>query len=184
MIFKRNKTIMKTRILLSLITILLIQNVIGQKVGIGNTNPQYELDVTGSSASDNQVSIIPLWQGASAYVMSNTTGQDLSNCESAIDPTIYSPDGNIEVKLVIRIRSTTATTNNFQLRAHNGTTESYPILFTDAWVYSTPQSGIIAISPWKSWAADTTPLEIHLFGWVDTGVTEFFSAYLMIRPKR
>ncbi|MEP7164242.1 MAG: hypothetical protein ABI741_06090 [Ferruginibacter sp.] len=175
---------MKTRILLPFILFLLFQNAVAQKVGIGNPNPQYELDVNGNSASNNQVSIIPLWQGGSTYAMSNTLGQDLSNCHAAIDPTLYSTDGNIEVKLVIRITATTATINNFQLRAHNGSVETYPILFSDAWSYSNPQSGIIAISPWKSWAAGTIPLEIHLFGWVDAGTTDFVSAYLMIRPKR
>ena len=175
---------MKIKILLSLMALLLIKNLSAQKVGINNPTPQYELDVNGNSASNNQVSIIPLWQGGSAYVMANTTGQDLSNCHSAIDPTLYSTNGNIEVKLVVRITTTTATLNNFQLRTHNGTLETFPILFSDAWSYSNPQTGIIAISPWKSWAAGTVPLEIHLFGWVDAGQTEFVSAYLMVRPKR
>lgn len=175
---------MKAIAILLITTTLVFQNAVGQKVGIGNPNPQYELDVNGNSASNNQVSVIPLWQGGSTYVMSNTTGQDLSNCHSAIDPTLYSANGNIEVKLVIRITATTATLNNFQLRAHNGSIETYPILFTDAWSYSNPQSGVIAISPWKSWSAGIIPLEIHLFGWVDAGTTDFVSAYLMIRPKR
>lgn len=174
---------MKNKIL-TFILIFLFQTATAQKVGIGNNNPQYELDVTGNSASNNQVSIIPLWQGGSTYVMINTMGQDLSNCQSAIDPTLYSADGNIEVKLVIRITSSTATVNNFQLRAHNGITETFPILFTDAWSYTNPQSGIIAISPWKSWQAGLLPLQLHLFGWVDAGATNFVSAYLVIRPKR
>lgn len=175
---------MKTRIVLVLAAMFFVQANFAQKVGIGNPNPQYELDVNGNSASNNQVSIIPLWQAGSAYVMSNTSGQDLSNCESAIDPVLYSNDGNIEVKLVIRVSSTTATTNNFQLRAHNGTLENYPIVFSDAWVYTNTQSGLVVTSPWKSWAAGLTPLEIHLFGWVDAGSTNFVSAYLMVRPKR
>lgn len=175
---------MKNRILIWLITILLIQNLSAQKVGIGNPNPQYELDINGNSASNNQVSVIPLWQGGSAYSMFNTTGQDLSNCEAAIDPTLYNSDGNIEVKLVIRITSSTAAVNNFQLRSHNGIIQSFPIVFSDAWTFTNPQSGIIAISPWKSWAAGTIPQEVHLFGWVDAGTTNFNSAYLMIRPKR
>ncbi len=175
---------MKTRILLSLLGILLAQINFAQKVGIGNPNPQYELDVNGNSASNNQVSIIPLWQAGSAYVMSNTSGQDLSNCQSAIDPTLYTSDGNIEVKVVIRITSTSASVNNFQLRAHNGIAETFPIVFSDAWVYTNTQTGIVAVSPWKSWAAGTTPLETHLFGWVDAGSTNFVSAYLMVRPKR
>ncbi len=175
---------MKKKILLPLISFLLFQNAIGQKVGIGNPNPQYELDVNGNSASNNQVSVIPLWQGGSAYAMFNTSGQDLSNCEAAIDPLLYSADGNIEVKLVIRITSSTAVVNKFQLRTHNGITQTFPIVFSDAWTSVNPQSGIIMTSPWKSWSAGTTPQEVHLFGWVDIGTTNFNSAYLMIRPKR
>ncbi|MEO6490629.1 MAG: hypothetical protein ABIO04_11870 [Ferruginibacter sp.] len=174
---------MKLQILIILL-IVTVNSASAQKVGINNPNPQYELDVTGNSASNNQVSIIPLWQGGSEYVMANTAGQDLSNCQTAIDPTLYSTDGNIEIKLVVRITSSTATVINFQLRAHNGLTESFPIVFSDAWSYTNPQSGIIAISPWKSWSAGTTPLQLHLFGWVDAGSANFVSAYIVIRPKR
>ena len=155
-----------------------------QKVGVNNSNPQYDLDVKGFSASSNQVTVIPLWQNGASYVMLNISGADLNNCESAIDPTIFSADGNIEVRLVIRIQSTSANINNFQLRAHNGVTESYPIINSDAWVYYTTQTGYVAISPWKLWAAGTVPQEVHLYGWVDTGSTNFVSAYLMVRPRR
>lgn len=175
---------MKHILFFSLLFILSAHPAFSQKVGIGNPNPQYELDVNGNSAANNQVSIIPLWQGGSEYVMNNTFGQDLSNCHTAIDPTLYSQDGNIEVKLIIRITGTTATANNFQLRGHNGLIESFPIVFSDSWSYSNPQTGIIAISPWKSWAAGTIPQEVHLFGWVDAGSTNFISAYLVIRPKQ
>ncbi len=155
-----------------------------QKVGINKPDPQYELDVNGFSASANQISIIPLWQNGVPYSMSNTDGIDLSNCESALIPTAYSSDGNIEVKLVIRIQSTSATTNNFQLRAHNGTTESYPILFSDNWNFQSAQTGFVAQSPWKQWSAGTSAQEIHLHGWVNSGTTNFTSAYLMVRPRR
>lgn len=168
----------------TLIIVCFAGMVSAQKVGINNANPQYDLDVNGYAASSNQVAIIPLWQNGVAYVMSNTTGADLNNCESAIDPSIFSSDGNIDVRLVIRIQSTTAITNNFQLRAHNGNAESYPIIFSDAWFYHATQSGMIAISPWKQWNAGTIPQELHLNGWVDSGSTSIVSAYLMVRPRR
>jgi hypothetical protein len=155
-----------------------------QNVGVDIENPAYKLDVNGYSGSDNQVSIIPLWQAGNNYTMSNTSGSDLFNCESAIDPTAYDANGDIEVKLVIRITSTSAGTNNFQLRTHDGTDESYPIVSSDGWVFSNTQSGVVAVSPWKDWSAGTNFHELHLFGWVDAGSTNFNSAYLMVRPNR
>ncbi|NND31104.1 MAG: hypothetical protein HKN76_00845 [Saprospiraceae bacterium] len=143
-----------------------------------------QLEVVGYSASDNQISMIPLWQSGSNAVMNNTSGADLTNCESGLDPTAYDLQGNIEVKLVIRITSTSAGTNNFQLRTHDGTTESFPIVNTDNWTFSSTQSGLVAVSQWKDFAAGTNPTEIHLYGWVDAGSTNFNSPYLMVRPNR
>lgn len=164
--------------------VLLSYNLQAQNVGVDKENPDYKLDVNGYSGSDNQVSIIPLWQAGSNYAMGNTSGSDLSNCESALDPTIYDGTGDIEVKLVIRISSSTAGETNFQLRAHDGVTESYPIVNSDSWNFSNTQSGMVAVSPWKDWAAGTNLHELHLFGWVNFGVTNINSAYLMIRPNR
>ena len=155
-----------------------------QNVGIGIDNPAYKLDIDGNSAANNQVSIVPLWQAGSNYSMNNTSGSDLSNCESALIPTAYDAQGNIEVRLVIRITSTSAGANNFQLRTHDGTTQKFPIVNTDNWTFSSTQSGLIATSPWKDFAAGTNFQEVHLFGWVDAGSTNFNSAYLMIRPNR
>lgn len=167
-----------------LLSLCFVITLYGQNVGIGTTTPNYKLDVNGNSASDNQVSIIPLWQAGSNYTMSNTTGADLSNCETGIIPTAYHTNGDIEVQLVIRITSSSASTNNFQLRTHDGTTQSFPIVNTDSWTFSTTQSGMVAVSGWKDWAAGTNFHEVHLFGWVDAGSTNFNSAYLMIRPNR
>lgn len=175
---------MRSGNLIAIIIILLAQSTSAQKVGIGNSNPQYDLDINGFSASDNQVSIIPLRQSGAFYTMSNTSGADLANCESGLDPLIYNTTGDIEVKLVIRITSTSAGTNNFQLRAHNGTTEFFPIVSSDSWTFASTQTGAVAVSPWKSWSAGTAALEIHLYGWVDAGSTNISSAYLLIRPKR
>lgn len=144
----------------------------------------YRLDVRDYSASTNQVSTISLWQAGSGYVMGNTSGQDLSNCEAGIDPTVYNPAGNIDVKLVIRITNTTAANNNFQLRTHDGTTQTFPIVSTDAWTFAATQTGFVAVSPWKNWAAGTNFAELHLFGWVSSGSTTFNSAYLLVRPHQ
>ena len=71
---------------------------------------------------------------------------------------------------------------NFQLRTHDGLTEAFPIVNTDGWIFSPLQTGFIAVSLWKDWAAGT---KLHLFGWlVDPGSTNFNSVYLMVRPNR
>ncbi len=180
---KINKVVMFRSFLF--ITVLCLSfNTQAQNVGVDKEDPMYKLDVNGYSGSDNQISIIPLWQAGSNFTMSNTSGSDLSNCESGLDPTIYDMAGNVEVKLVIRITSTTAGTNNFQLRTHDGITQGFPIVNSDGWTFSNTQSGIVAASPWKDWSAGTNFQEIHLFGWVDAGSTNFNSAYLMLRPNR
>ena len=165
-------------------SLLITHSICAQNVGIDKEDPAYKLDVNGYSGSDNQITTLPLWQAGSNYSMNNTSGADLSNCETGLDPTDYAADGNLEVKLVIRITSTSAGANNFQLRTHDGTTQSFPIVNTDTWTFAPTQTGFVAISPWKDWSAGVNFQEVHLFGWVDAGSTNFNSAYLMIRPDR
>lgn len=136
-----------------------------------------------SLINEKAVTTIPLWQAGSSYNMSNTSGADLSNCETGMDPTKFDEDGDLQVALVIRITSTSAGTTNFQLRAHDGTTEIYPIVNTDSWTYTSTQYGLVATSEWKDFLAGTNAHQLHLFGWVDSGATNFNSAYLMVRPK-
>lgn len=128
------------------------------------------------------ISSIPLWQAGAPYVMNNLPGQDLVNCESGLIPTVYAPDGELQVKLVVRVSANSAGSSNFQIRAHNGTTEVFPIVFGDM-TWTAVQTGWIAESDWKDFSAGLTPWEVHLFGWVDSGATEFTSAYLLIQPK-
>lgn len=161
----------------------LVVSLHAQNVGIGTTNPDFKLDTRGYSASTNQVSIIPLWQAGSAYVMNNTSGQDLSNCEAGFEPSVYDDSGHVDVKLIVRITGTSAGTNNFQLRAHDGTNEDYPI-DNNGWTFASTETGLIATSPWKYWNAGTNAFEIHLFGWVSGGSTDFNSAYLLVRPHQ
>jgi hypothetical protein len=132
----------------------------------------------------SMVSTIHLWQG-SEYVMSNTSGQDLSNCESGLIPTVYASDGAIDVKLVIRLTSSTAATNNFQLGTYVGSSsESFPIVNTDTWTWTASHTGWVVESEWKSYAAGTTPMEVHLYGWNSGGDTKFNSVYLLVRPHQ
>ncbi len=136
-----------------------------------------------SKKQESKLSIIPLWQDI-AYNMTNTSGQDLSNCESALIPTLYASDGDLDVKLVIRTTSSSGTIN-FQLRTHNGTTETYPIVNTDSWTSTSVQTGCVHESEWKNFNAGTTPCEVHLHGWVSSGGSaDFPSAYLVVRAHQ
>lgn len=177
------KSITMLRCILICSLFILSNSLLAQNVGVDIVDPNYKLDVNGYSGSDNQVSIIPLWNGSN-YNMNNTSGSDLSNCESGLDPAIYDANGDIEVKLVVRLTSSSAGTINFQLRTHDGTTESFPIVNSDSWTFSNTQTGLVAISPWKDWAAGTNFQEVHLFGWVDFGNANFNNCYLMVRPNR
>ncbi len=151
-------------------------------VGIGTSSPSSKLDVRGFAAATNMVSVIPLWQAGSGYNMTNSSGQDLSNCESGFEPSLYEQNGNVQVKLVIRVTSASGD-NNFQLRAHDNTSEVYPIVNSDIWTWTATQTGWIAESEWKNWNAGTNAWEIHLYGWTN-GNANFNSAYLMIRPQQ
>ncbi|PNQ72773.1 hypothetical protein C1T31_09690 [Hanstruepera neustonica] len=150
----------------------------------GAANQILQTDGAGnvSWVNNNPISLIPLFSNGS-YGMANTTGQDLANMDTALEPTIYNATGNIEVKLVVRY-SVINGANNLQLRAHDGTTETFPIVNTDTWTFAGTQNGGVATSEWKTWNAGTNAHEIHLFGW-----SAFFSsmnivsAYLLVRSQ-
>ncbi|MBI4646697.1 MAG: hypothetical protein HY738_08945 [Bacteroidia bacterium] len=148
----------------------------------GSDGQVLKTDGSGNLSWSSIVYTIPLWQD-DLYLMNNTSGQDLSNCESGFEPAIIDPDGQVQVKLIIRAPSVTSGTTNFQLRAHNGTIQSYPILNTDSWTVAATQTGKVFTSPWKDWDAGSVAWEIHLNGWVSDNNCQFNSAYLLVRPK-
>jgi len=150
-------------------------------VGIGTSTPAMKLDVRGFAAATNLISVIPLWQGSN-YNMTNSSGQDLSNCESGIEPSLYEPNAKLQVKLVIRVTSASGN-NNFQLRAHDNSNEAYPIVSADSWTWNGVQTGWIVESEWKNWNASVNAWELHLFGWTN-GNANFNSAYLLVRPQQ
>ena len=131
------------------------------------------------------MSVIPLFQGGSTFTI-NTVGTnavDLLNCESALVPTVYEPMGNIEVKLVVRVVASTAGAIDFQLRAHNGTSEMFPIVPGDMSSQAV-QVGSVFQSTWKDFAAGTSLYQLNLMGVVDANSASFNSAYLLVRPDQ
>ncbi len=167
-------------------------------LSLGSINTHSDVDTSTSTPTNGQmlswngsnwtpsnnkyVSSINLWS-SNSYTMNTTSGSDLSNIEAALEPSIYNSSGNIEVKLVIRYSANTATTTNFQLRTHDGTTETYPITNTDSWAWATTQTGGVISSEWKSWSAGTNAQEIHLFGWVDTNSITITNVQLLVRSQ-
>ncbi|MGS2726957.1 hypothetical protein ACU8DI_10145 [Psychroserpens sp. BH13MA-6] len=130
----------------------------------------------------NPVSVIPLFSGSSENLPS-LSGADVPNMDGALEPAIYNATGNIEIKLVIRYINATGT-NNLQLRVHDGTTETFPIVFGDAWTYSSTQTGGVATSPWKTFNAGTNAHEVHVHGWSNFGAgMTIVNAYLLVRSQ-
>ncbi|MCD4793918.1 MAG: hypothetical protein K8R54_11830 [Bacteroidales bacterium] len=163
-------------------------------VGIGTVSPNMELSVAGDATARNYFSVIPLWQSGSVYDVTNTTLQDLSNCDSGIEPSVYESNGNIEVKLVIRLTEANGNGNEFQLKAQywNGSSvvSVIPVSNSDSWTWGqtngTPYRAVVT-SEWKTWSAGTNAWEIHLNGKKSSdggGSLKFNSAYLLVRPAQ
>ncbi len=109
--------------------------------------------------------------------MSNTSGQDLSNCEAGFVPTTISSTGNVQVKVVIMVASASGT-NNFQL--HSG--GAFPITSADTWTWTATSGGRYVVeSEWKTWNAGKTPRELHLYGWQSGGGCNFTNAYVLVK---
>lgn len=163
-------------------------------IGIGTSTPAMKLDVRGFASAVNMISIVPLWQAGSEYIVGNTSFQDFSNCEAGFEPSLYEQNGNIEVKLVINLTSSIGTGNEFQLTAQywNGSSDVYvtPISNADAWTWgqtsNSPYKAVVT-SEWKNWNTGTNAWQLHLNGKksTDTGSElKFNSAYLLVRAKQ
>lgn len=118
--------------------------------------------------------------------MTNSSGQDVPGYDGALEPIFFNPQGFLEVKLVVRYSDIQGNVK-FQLRAHNNTTETYPIIHSDFGTYATTQNGGVATSDWVEWNAGTSAYEIHLFSWISNYNPGDFvtieSAYLLVRSK-
>ena len=158
---------------------------LSDSVGIGTSSPSGKTDVRGYMAANNFFTIIPLWKGTT-YTINNNSAADVPNCETGIIPGLFEKNGNLQVKLIIRATSKSGTNNNFQLRVHNGTNESYPIVNTDTWTWGSTGGGETVTSPWKDWNAGTSPYEIHLNAWAQNSgdYVTINAVYLVVRSKQ
>lgn len=119
-----------------------------------------------------------------SYVLSNTVVADIPYYETSFIPGLYNSLGNVQVKVIIRYTGTPVGTNQFRLRAHNGTTQTFPVTFADTWTTNTTQNGGVIQSQWKNWSAGIVPLELHLQGLTSSGGTmNVQSAYILIKSQ-
>ncbi len=116
--------------------------------------------------------------------VSNTSGADVAGYDAAIEPIFFNKNGQLQIKLIVRYSAINGIVN-FQLRAHDNLTETYPIKNTDFSIFAATQTGGVATSDWKNWDAGTNAQEIHLFAWVNNGgdYVSIESAYLYIRSQ-
>ncbi len=154
------------------------------RVGIGTSTPSEDLDIRGYIGAENNFTVIPLYKG-NVLTINNNTQTDVANCESGINPTTFEANGNLQVKMIIRATDRSGN-NYFQLRTHNGTTQTYPIVSTDSWTWAWTGGGETVTSPWKDWNAGTTPYELHLNAYSQNSgdYVNINAAYLVIRAKQ
>ncbi len=156
----------------------------GDKVGIGTNTPNADIDIIGYLSALNNFTVIPLWKGLT-YTINNNSPADVPDCESGIIPELFGLNGNIQVKMIIRATARSGI-NHFQLRAHNGISEIYPIITGDSWTWAYTGGGETVTSPWKDWNAGTTPFEIHLNAWSENSgdYVTINAVYIVIREKQ
>ena len=156
----------------------------------GTVDQIMQTDANGSVTwvdNVNPVSSIPIFSSGTYNMDHGTGGMDLTIMNSSIEPSIYETNGNIQVKLVIRYLNALGT-NNFQLRAHDGITQSFPITNASGWTFASTQTGGVATSDWVSWNAGTNAHEIYVFGWNNTNnpasdSIDIVNAYLLVRSQ-
>lgn len=165
--------------------------IIQGQVGIGQSssiNSNLQLAVNGNMYANNLVTIIPIYAGyGGPPTVSSSSSTQFAYCQSSLIPTTFRADGYIQVQLVVYY-TTSATTNQFQLDANNGSGQVYPITCsgcgTGTWTYSYVGGPTVAISPWVDWNAGTSAYQIHLEGFTGgSGTISVYNAYLQVRPK-
>ena len=130
---------------------------------------------------------ISLWNTAPPYEMSNTTGQDLSNCDAPFNAGDYN-ESSFEMKCLVFITNNTAPTVNFQLyyerNTGSGITNNLAINNT-SWTYTTfDGSTAIFESPVTTVNLSANePYRFKLHGWCPSGgQCDFNNAYFWARP--
>lgn len=134
------------------------------------------------------IATIPMYtqHDAIGYMINATSGVDIPLSNAGLEPTLFNPAGNIEVKMIVRYRNNNAAFSNFTLRATTSTQDDFPIVET-GWTYSTvfnhgnSETEVIATSPWRVFNAGTNARDIKLHAWVSNNNIQLRNVYLMVR---
>ena len=125
---------------------------------------------------------IPLWNASSSYAMSNTSGTDLSNCESLFNFADLGA-GTFNLKLYVHITSSSSSAFNFQLQ-YDDAGSNGNIAITHTGGTSTTINGTTLYESANS--GDITfggLVKFNLHGWVADNTTSFNKAWFWIQPN-
>ena len=128
---------------------------------------------------------LPLWNASSSYNMNNTSGQDLSNCESIFDKRDMGDNSNIAftMKLYVHITANSATTFNFQVQYDDASSAGNLLIpETGGTIINYSGGGIGYMSQELTASIPNTLTRLKLHGWVSNGSTEFNKAWIAIKP--
>ena len=118
--------------------------------------------------------------------MNNTSGQDLSNCESIFDKRDLGDNTNIPMtmKLFVHITGISSTVFNFQLQYDDASSSGNVLLpETGGSTVSFAGGGVGYESQELTVSLPSSMVRLKLHGWVSNGSTEFNKAWVAIKPS-
>ncbi len=128
----------------------------------------------------NVVSTITLRQGT--YHMDNIAHAILPECGAIFRGTDFSFNGEVEIKLVIRITDF-AGNFLFSLGAKTAAATIFPITDADSWFFEDLGGAWAFTSGWVRWNSGDTLRQIDLYGRSD-GHVDFDNAYMLVRAHQ
>jgi len=126
---------------------------------------------------------IPLWNASSSYEMNNTSGADLSNCESVFDfGDLGASSSTYQLKLYVHVTSNSASAFNFQLQ-YDTTTSNGNLACTNAGATTNTINGTTIYRTTVGEITESGLVKFNLHGWVADNSTFFNKAWFWIRPN-
>jgi len=130
---------------------------------------------------------IMLWNASSKYIMNNTTGTDLSDCESVFDFSDLGASTNTyQLKLYVHVTSHTGNGYNFQLQYDNDSSNSN-LACTNASSTTTTINGTTIYETTVGEITESGLVKFNLHGWNNNNGggedTRFNKAWFWIRPN-
>ena len=117
---------------------------------------------------------------------SDSQPRTLNKFDTAVLPDLYNANGDLRIKLIIRIKSISDTSKfKFRIKATDISGNSTnPIGFNTNQNYTTTGTGGVWESNWRNWDAGTDPYKIVLQMKVETGGSiEISNAYILLKSQ-